>query len=278
MNRRRGMIWLLTGLILALVAGGVSYIAFQQVITEQAGAVEESSTQTIVVASRLINERSVIGLADITTEERAIEEVPSGAIFKTSDVVGQIATKAMAPGEVLLTQNLLDSFGSTNIEQTEVVTGPVNFNESLGEDLVAYALPATDLLSSEGILLPGDHVDLLFSTDVIGEEEGSGGKVAVYALQNLELLQIIYQPPPEPTEEAKKDEDAPVNPAPRIPKTLILAIDPQDAVVLKYAVDSETPIDLVLRAEENDTIFEVDAVTINTLSEQYSFSAPRPVR
>lgn len=275
MNKRRGVIWLLAGLVLALAAAGLSYFAFQQLIVQQASTVEEAATQTVVVAKQLVNERAVIRLADVGTEEHPRDQVPSGAIFKTEDAVGRIALRPVASGQLLLAQNLAESFPSTTgIEPGKVVTETVNFNEALGEELVAYALPAADLLSKEGILLPGDRVDLLFSTDVTGQQEGTGGKVAVYAIQDLELLQIIYQPPPPQTEEEKKEgKEQP----PLVPKTLILAMQPQDAVTLKYAVDIQAPINLALRAQDNRRDFDVDAVTINTVADRYDFRAPRPI-
>lgn len=276
MNRRRGIIWLIAGLVLAILAAGFSYYAFQRVVAEQAAAVEENTTQTVVVARELINERAVVRLADISTEERPVEEVPSGAIFKTDDAVGRIAVRPIQAGQVLLAQQLVDSFPSTGLEPTEIFTGSVNFNQALGEDLIAFALPATDRLSMEGILLPGDRVDLLFSTDVVGAQEGTGGKVSVYAIQDLEVLQIIYQPPPK--EEGEDGEKKEPETQARIPKTLLLAIEPQDSVVLKYAIDTQTQIDLALRAEDNRRLFEVDAVHINTISDRYEFIAPRPVR
>ena len=277
MNRRRGIIWLIAGLVLAIVAAGISYFAFQQIVTQQAASpVEQKTTQTIVVAKELVNERAVIRIADVSTQERPITEVPSGAVFKTEDAVGRIANRTILPGDVLLAQNLVASFPETGLQSSEVVTGTVNFNQALGENLVAYPIPATDRLSIEGILLPGDRIDLLFSTDVVGEQEGAGGKVTVYGIQDLEILQIIYQPPPPPPEGAEDKPQA--EPPARIPKLLILAIEPQDVAVLKYALDSEAPIDLALRAEENRRLFEVESVTINTLSERYEFIAPRPVR
>jgi Flp pilus assembly protein CpaB len=274
MNRRRGILWLIAGLVLAVCAAGISYFAFQQVITQQISPAEAKTTQIVVVAKQLINERAVIRLGDVSTEEHTVEEIPSGAIFKTEDAVGHIADRTIFPGDILLAQNLVESFPSTGLESTEVATATVNFNQALGEDLVAYALPATDRLSMEGILLPGDRVDLLFSTDVMGQQEGTGGKVSVYAIQDLEVLQIIYQPSPKSGEDEEAEPELP----PQLPKTVILAIDPQDAVVLKYAIDTETSIDLALRAEDNRRNFEVDAVTINTLSDRYEFFAPRPVR
>lgn len=282
MNRRRGTLWLLAGLILAVLAAGISYFAFQQVTAQQANAVEEKTTQTVVVSRQLINERAVIRLADITTEERPVEEVPSGAIFKTDEVVGSIAMRSIQPGQVILAQNLVESFpagGSSAVEATENITTTVNFNEALGEDLVAFALPATDRFSAEGIFLPGDRVDVLVSAEVVGEEEGTGGPVSMYVIQDLEILQIIYQ---SPTTEKKEGEDKQeAEPAPdtaaRVPKTIVLAIEPQDAVVLKYAIDTETSIDLALRAKDNRRRFEVESVTINTIADSYDFEAPRPV-
>jgi Flp pilus assembly protein CpaB len=270
------MLWLVAGLLLAILAAALSYYAFQEIVTEQLDQAQEEPTQTVVVARELINERAVVRPADIRTEERPVEEVPSGAIFRTDDAVGRISIVAVQPGQVVLTQNLIESFPSSGVEPSEIVTTTVNFNQALGEELVAFALPAGDRLSKEGILLPGDRVDLLFSTDVVGEQEGTGGKVSVYAIQDLEILQIIYQPPP--AQEGEEDKEKPAESPARIPKTLIVAMEPQDSVVLKYAIDTNTSLDLVLRAEDNRRDFEVDAVTINTIADQYEFVAPRPVR
>jgi Flp pilus assembly protein CpaB len=269
--------------VLAIVAAGISYFAFQQAMSQQASALEEASTQTVVVAKQSINERAVIKLTDLSTEERSIEQVPSGAIFKTEDAVGRIAVRSIPAGQVLLAQQLIESFpqgAAGGIEPADIITSTVNFNQALGDDLVAFALPIADRLSKEGILLAGDHVDLLFSTDVVGQQEGTGGKVSIYAIQDLEVLQIIYQPPPEEekkdAQEAEKADKASQS-ATLVPKTLILAIQPQDAVVLKYALDAASPIDLVLRAKDNRRSFDVDAVHINIISERYRFDAPRPL-
>jgi Flp pilus assembly protein CpaB len=278
MNRRRGILWLVAGLVLAVLAAGLSYYAFQQVIVRQANTPVGKSTQTVVVAKQPINERAVIRLADISTEERPLEKVPSGAVFKTDDAVGRIAARSIAAGQVLLAQNLVESFTTTGLGPTDTTTVTIDFNKALGEDLVAFALPVTDKLSKEGILLAGDHVDLLFTADVTGAQEGTGGKVSIYAIQDLEILQIIY-PPPDAKADAKSDakKEDQSEPAALVPKTLIVAINPQDAVVLKFAIDTESPLDLVLRGENNRRRFDVDAVYINTVSERYRFSSPKPL-
>jgi Flp pilus assembly protein CpaB len=275
MNRRRGVIWLVAGLVLALLAAGLSYFAFQQIVTQQqTDAEEQVSTQPVVVARQTINERATVSLADLTTEERPLEEVPSGAIFKTEDAVGRVAIRSFLPDQILLAQYLVESFSPADLQATDIVTGPIDFNEALGDELVAYAMPAAGRLAQEGILLAGDHIDLLFTTIVVGVEEGTGGDVSVYAIQDLEVLQVIFEPPP-PVPEG---EEAPPEPPPLVPKTVIVAVDPQDAVVLKYAIDTQTTIDVVLRAEENQRVFEVNAVTINTIADRYEFVAPSAIR
>jgi Flp pilus assembly protein CpaB len=247
-------------------------------VAQQAGNAQEKSTQIVVVAKEPINERAVIRPGDIRTEERPVEQVPSGAIFKTDDAVGRITTRPILPDQVLLAQHLVVSFPSAGQEPVNVITGTVNFNQALGDNLVAYALPASDRLSVEGILLAGDRIDLLFSTDVVGAQEGTGGKVSIYAIQDLEILQIIYQPAPEDENSQKPAGEAAAETAQRVPKTIILAINPQDSVVLKYALDSQAVIDLALRASDNRRVFDVEAVTINTIADRYQFIAPRPVR
>ena len=69
MKQRRGILWLLAGLILAILAAGISYFAFQRAVAQRASTAEEKPTQTVVVAKQVINERAVIRLADMSTEE-----------------------------------------------------------------------------------------------------------------------------------------------------------------------------------------------------------------
>jgi hypothetical protein len=55
---------------------------------------------------------------------------------------------------------------------------------------------------------------------------------------------------------------------------LIVAVNPQDAVTLKYFVDSGANISLALRPPKLTSIFEVVPVTINFLADQFGIKAP----
>jgi Flp pilus assembly protein CpaB len=161
----------------------------------------------------------------------------------------------------------------------------------IDDDKLVVVLEADDVLSQWGGVIPGDRVDLLFSLDIILEtpmypqevlaaDEGiqlierdqSMDNTSVLALQNLEVLEILEEPTPPGA--AQQEEGTPVE-LPR--RALLLQIDPQDAVILKYLRDSEATIDVALRARDNDTQYEVDAVNINYLILRYGIVLPEPL-
>jgi pilus assembly protein CpaB len=209
------------------------------------------------------------------------EQIPNGAMMNVDAVVGHKALADIAANEVVLAQDI------------EAESGPAPV--VLPDDKLAVALPADDVLSKWGAVVPGDHVDVLFSLDVILEtdmypeetlrvEEGevvqqvvrdqSMDKVSVLTVQNLEVLRIIEEPAA-PTEEGEQaEEEAPA--ATR--KALVLAINPQDAVVLKYLRDNAGIIDVALRSPENGTLFDTEPVNINYLILRYGIVLPEPLQ
>jgi len=149
----------------------------------------------------------------------------------------------------------------------------VSLAEALNEDEVAVALRATDLMSRFGVLHAGDKVDLLFSVNVVGktyqEDVPRGGLVALTAVQDLEILQIVSARPP--AEEGAEEEQQPQE------RLIILIADPQEAVILKYLKDSGGVIDFALRAPTSEQLFEVEPVTINYLATRYGIVPPEPL-
>jgi hypothetical protein len=102
------------------------------------------------------------------------------------------------------------------------------------------------------------------------ERDQSLDSVSVLTLQNLEVLQIIEEPQPE--SEAQQEEGPQLR-----PRALILQVDPQDAVVLKYLNDSVGSVQLALRGPENETLFNVQPVNINYLMLRYGIVLPQPL-
>jgi len=272
--KRRSWLWFLAAIVLAGLAGLIAIFALRQAATRES---PEAATpgRVVVVARQPIAINSTLRVDNVVSEERSA--VPSGAAVQIQDVLGRVTLRDIAQGEVILMQDL-----------TSEISGTRNLPFLLGDDKIAVALPANDTLTKWGAVAPGDHVDVLFTLDVLLEtplpseiqamaEEGitvpamerdqSLDKVSVLSLQNLEVLQVIEEPLPTQDQEQAS-----------VPlRALVLKIDPQDAMVLKYLIDSAGKIDLALRSPTNNTLFDVEPVNINYLMLRYGIRLPEPL-
>jgi Flp pilus assembly protein CpaB len=231
------------------------------------------------VALSPIAQNEVIRVDYVSMQER--DDFPSGAAVEVQDVVGGTALRDIAQGEVIVMQDI------------RIITGTSDLPFLLADDTIAVALVADDVLSKWGAVMPGDHVDVLFTLDVMLEKpmyiedittveeaalytqierDQSLDNVSVLTLQNLEILQIIEEPQVE-QDTAQQQEEAPQLPQ----RALILKVDPQDAVVLKYLRDSIGSIDLALRSPDNEALFTVQPVNINYLMLRYGIVLPQPL-
>ena len=274
--KRRSWIWFVASAILAIMAGILAIVALR--IFPGPESAPAPPQQLVVVASQPIAADTLIRADQIALESR--DEIVSGAATVVGDVLNKRTLRDFAVGEQILMQDIVDI--------TAVISGVNPIPYSLDDDTIAVALPANDILSKWGAVLIGDRVDVLFTTDAIletpmypqdlvdrgqqitvMERDQTMDNVSVLALQNLEVLQIIEEPTQQP-----EDPDAPAPPKNR---ALVLKIDPQDAVVLKYLRDSLSVLDLALRNPENETLFSVEPVNINYLVLRYGITLPQPL-
>jgi len=272
---RRSLLWFFVSIVLAILAGAVAIYVLN--MGEPPGDVIPK--QQVVVARTPIAAGSRISVDNVTLVEKDLDSIPSGAILDVQDVDGAKAIRGIAEGEFILMQYIVPEGGGAVKE--------------ILEDKIAIALPADDILSGWGTIVPGDHVDVLFTLDVLLEKpmfledietvdeaqiyqnlerDQSLDNISVLTLQNLEVLQIIEEPQPELQAQPQEGEQV------GLPKqALILKIDPQDAVVLKYLIDSAGTIDLALRSPDNDILFNVQPVNINYLMLRYGIVVPQPL-
>jgi len=276
--KRRSWLWFFAALVLAGLAGVIAIFALRQAATRETPSAATPG-RIVVVARQPIAVNSTIRVDNVVSEERSI--TPSGAAVQIQDVLGRVTLRDIAQGEVILMQDL-----------TSEISGTRNLPFLLGDDKIAVALPTNDILGNWGAVAPGDHVDVLFTLDVLletplpfeiraMEEEGttlqvverdqSLDKVSVLSLQNLEVLQVIEEPVPSQQQQQQQQQ------APLPQRALILKIDPQDAMVLKYLIDSTGKIDLALRSPTNNTLFNVEPVNINYLMLRYGIRLPEPL-
>jgi pilus assembly protein CpaB len=86
--------------------------------------------------------------------------------------------------------------------------------------------------------------------------------------------------PPTPTPVPVDDEEVgqgtppPPTPTPPRPDIITLAVPPQEAVVLVWAIEAKIPISLALRAATNDSRVPTDPVTMDYVMQEYNITLP----
>ncbi len=256
MKKRGGLIWIAAGIILALLAGALAFWAiFRASSTQVELPMQQAAQVNVVVASRVIAVRELIQPGDVEMRMAPADMVPENAIQHIDNVVDWIAMTPLWPGEIILTSNVI----SPTIKGVHVAY-------TMDENKVAMAIPADDLMSSNNLLQPGDHVDVLFSIEVEVADEESLRLVTFNALQNLEIAALVR-----PGDlEAKAQTGATMS----SPQAIVFTLDPQDALVLKHLRDIGGTVDIVLRAPEAKERFSTQPVDMNYLVDRYQMRIP----
>jgi Flp pilus assembly protein CpaB len=255
MKLRRGWIWYLAGLLLAIVAGVVAVVALQNAVPQAEPA--PPATQAVIVARDRIDARQVVLPEQLETRRLLLSEVPSGAVFRLEDAAGKFTLLPIEAGQPLLAQNLV----SISPGAGGTITNTNKLAALLPNDKVGVVLPASDLLSQSGEVSTGDRVDVMASLSVVSSGEGKGGQVTLLTLQNVPVVRTLQQ--------ASEKEDQPAKIL-----GLIVAVDPQDAVTLKYFVDAGANVSLGLRPPKLTSIFDVLPVTINYIADKFGIKPP----
>ena len=263
MGLRRGWIWYLAGLLLAAMAGLLAVLALRQAVPKVEPI--RTATRPVIVARRDLAARQIVAQDTLDTRELPLEEIPSGAIFRIEDAVGKFSLQEVKAGQPLLAQNLI----ATSTGPGAGITTSVQLALLLPSDKVAVVLPAGDLLSQSGDVSIGDHIDLLASMVVAGKD-GGGGQVTLMNLQNVPVVKVLQDAPPSGgTAQAAQQR-------PKI-TGLVLAVDPQDGIIMKYFVDSGAKVSIDLRSSRLTVTFDVSPVTLEYLADKYKIKVPKPL-
>jgi pilus assembly protein CpaB len=258
MGRLRGFLWLAAGAVVAILAGAVAFIALQKGVTERTPGVAAGPKSSVVVAARSVGVRTRLTVEDLALKEIPADAIPEGAVRDAEQAVGMLTLVDLFPGEVILAQRLVDP---------NVTSGDGRKALILAEEKVLLAFPASDLMSNVAVLKAGDHVDLLLSLDFpVGRvsspespavEGATEEKQTTFSLlQNVEIASIVTQGLGERAEEGP-------------PQAILFALDPEDALLLKYAKDAGGIVDIVLRAPGVDVPFDTEPVDIDYVISRY---------
>ncbi len=253
MGRLRGFLWLAAGLVVAALAGVVGFMTLSGAApTEAEPQVGAPPQAAVVVAAQRIGVRSLLTVEDLEMKDVPVDAIPETAIRQMGDGVGKITLTELYPGEIVLSQRLVNPDVIAADGRTAVV---------INEDQVLMAFPAGDLMSNLNVLKPGDHVDLLLSYELPADTVTTGGLpgpvagpteegtelVTFSLIQNVVLAQIM-----------RGGEEGGAT-------AYLLTVSPQDALLLKYVKDIGATRDLVLRAPGVEVDFQTDPVDLDYL-------------
>lgn len=287
MNRRvtTGILIAIAGLVIAVLG----IIAIRQIISTALApppvpTPQALAAQAVVVVTRDMAIGDILQAEDLSTVDMPVELVPRDALTDELEVIGRITKVALVDGEMVLRHHLAD---------------PTNVSHDLAfvidDDQVLMAFPAGDLMSDLNVIQRGDLVDILVSLEkeaplldaeaaeseeeILIEERQEAPKVSRLftfdAMQAQEMTAIIAEIQYEEAQtlgplgaEAEATEGT-RQPSSVNVRAYLLALSPQDALVLKHLKDIGATFDFVLRSASPPIFFDLDPVIDEYIVEKY---------
>jgi pilus assembly protein CpaB len=194
-------------------------------------------TKVLTVKSRI--ERGYAIKSDmVELKDWPVDLVPSTALQSLKEAEGRIALMALTPGEPIMQAKLAApgaSRGAGNLVQ---------------QGMRAYSILTTSAASSvAGLVLPGDHVDVVLSIQS-STADATGGGTSTTLLQNVEILAINHEL--EAPEDSRSD--------PKL-TTVTLLVTQRQANLLGLGQKAGV-LSLSLRNPEDEDVAQTDPVTL----------------
>jgi pilus assembly protein CpaB len=263
---------------LLAVGIGAAVLLIQRMNAQTAAQAEQAQVvkTTIVVMNRDMKLGDRVNAGDVTTSDVPVEVVPRDAVTSMDAAVGKMLKADMVQGEMVLSHNLAD---------------PTNNNHDLSYILatnhVLLAFPANDLMSRNNIIQRGDIIDIFATfqeevkkvgdttvvTTTTGNEEPVMRTFTVDTFQKVSITALVL-------DVVATNQTTAINPADQNAQTAesrtntkinsyLLALSPQDALVLKHLNDTGATFDFVIRAPTSTTQFDLTPVTAEYIVELY---------
>jgi len=272
------MFVVIVGIVLVAVGVFASYLLIQRFQgSQQTPVVQDETIKTeIVVVTRDLFLGDTLTETDLKLVLVPVEVAPRNALTDPAEAVGKIIKTDLIQGEMLLSHNLAD---------------PTNNNRDLSfvlsDEHVLLAFPASDLMSQESMIQRGDIIDIFatFTQELktVGETTTDAGEQAepetrtftVDTMQKVSVTAMVLEVIEEGDAGASPDlvpgqtnSETIVKPKARI-RAYLLALEPQDALILKHLKDTDAIFDIVLRAPTSTVQFDLTPVTEEYIIEFY---------
>lgn len=273
-NKLKAVFFVFAGIILIGAGIFASILLAQRFIPEEpTDPAEEIVKTNVVVLTRDLYLGDTITANDVVLSSVPVDIVPRNTIATVDEVVGKIIKTDLIQGEMILSHNLADPTNNNN-----------DLSFILSDDHVLFAFPADDLMSRESMVQRGDIVDIfatfLQEVKTVGEpttdtgepEEPQMRTFTVDTLQKVEITALVVDVIEEEESNAgvlgaEGETDTP-RPKTRT-RAYLLALTPQDALILKHLKDTEAIFDIVLRSPTSTVQFELTPVTEEYIIELY---------
>jgi pilus assembly protein CpaB len=212
-----------------------------QLATSSAPAANAPDMISVVVPTKDLTTGATVGYDDMAVRKMPAEYVPAEAITPDgfNAIIGDKLNAPVKHGSAL-TKNILSSNYS-------------RFSQVLGSSTFAYTLQVGETNSISGMIVPGDHVDLLFSTDHKGKQR------VIPLSQNILVLATGQRAKDMP--ESGKDE--------RGFSDITLQVTPRQAERLTLAQKAGS-IRVLLRSPAKD-----QRLTLNQMTQSELFNGPK---
>ena len=263
-NRHRSKVYIVAGVIMAVLVGGVVFIALQS----SALIGEQVEMRTVVVAARDIASRKPIEEGDLATRAVAADPTNANAFTLMDDVLGRVSGVPITAGQ-LVTRNMLAS--ATTGQAYAILDAGEEFDAS-GPDLRAVSVSVPDERAVAGTLLPGQRVDLLVTLAInpeIGVVVGESAPAASPAPAAGEPAAFIAGPSTKVTLQM-------LTVLARNGTIYILRTDLATAEKIAELSAAGGQFSLVLRPDEDDRMASTSGSTLDMLLDEFGFPIPVP--
>lgn len=213
-------------LIMALITAALVYVYIQKATTKP----EVVEYINVYVAAKTLPPKHKIANEDIKVVKVTREYLNSKAILNSADIVGKYLQDSVIEGEQILKDRLVDENKLTLVYKVP-------------EGKRAVSINVNEQIEVGNLIKPGDSVDVIasFEKEEIDEKQTKKEypRITKTILQNIKILAIgqeMY------TFDEKGKE---------LPKTVTLAVDPEEAEKLVYASEFAI-LRLALRGVDDD--------------------------
>ena len=258
-----GLLWWLGALIFAGLAGILTFSLLQQ---KAPSAGKNLNTRPVVVAMVDIPFRRSISESEVAIREMPVDSIPEGAATTLDQVVGKMSSVDLFANAPLLIQQMVTP---------DIVTQQVALSVPKGK--IVMAVPTQSKLIANRLIRPGDQIDVMatFELEVMREQGGGPMPESVGLLQNLEVHAIILPIDQSADTVTKNPEGGVFHTVDKEGQSILLAVDPQDALTIRHILDVGGELDLALRGPADDTITNVEPVDQFYLADRYHIDLVR---